>query len=110
MTNKSFDHENHILPRKQVIETHPLMVKMQNRSATLNASMKQYEITREQAVLLKSGSGDEEKQHRENGYLILKKFVHPHCALLQQQFVFYIGQLSASRACGLLESGLQRWN
>lgn len=95
MTNKSFDslhlpewlrfaHANYILPRRKMIETHPFMVKMQNGSA--------------------------EKQHGENGYLLLKEFVSLHDTLLQQQCVFYIDQLSASMAYGLLESGLRRWN
>lgn len=74
------------------------------------ASVEQYQITREQAAWLESRSGDEEKQHGENGYLLLKEFVSPHDTLLQQQCVFYIDQLSASMAYGLLESGLRRWN
>ena len=74
------------------------------------ACVDQYQVTREQAAWLESRSGEEEKQHGENGYLLLKEFVSPQDTLIQQQCVFYIDQLSSSMAYGLLESGLRGWN
>ena len=54
---------------------------------------------------LESRSGEEERQHGENGYALLAEFVPHGDRTLQSQCLFYIDQLSASMAYGLLESG-----
>ena len=69
------------------------------------ASVDRYGVTRSNAEWLESRSGEAERQHGENGYLILRKFVAPDDRLLQSQCRFFIDRLSESMAYGLLESG-----
>lgn len=69
------------------------------------ASVRNYGVSSADARWLESRSGEEEKQHGENGYAVLAEFVPLQDRLLQSQCIFYIDQLSASMAYGLLESG-----
>lgn len=70
------------------------------------ASVKHYGVTTQQARWLESRSGDEEKQHGENGFLILDQFVDQHDLELQQKCRFWIEALSDSMAYRLLKTGL----
>lgn len=70
------------------------------------ASVKNYGVSTSNAKWLESRSGEEEKQHGENGYLVLSEFVSREDKALQKQCSFYIEALSYSMAFGLLESGL----
>ncbi|MBC7692153.1 MAG: hypothetical protein H7222_10315 [Methylotenera sp.] len=71
------------------------------------ASVEKYGISSSQAQWLESRAGDEEKQHGENGYILLKHFVGKDDLLLQQQCIFYMEALSHSMAYGLLQSGMR---
>ncbi len=69
------------------------------------ACVKNYGLSSFNAKWLESRSGEEEKQHGENGYLILAEFVNSEDRLLVSQCEYYIDLLSGSMAYGLLESG-----
>lgn len=69
------------------------------------ACIKNYEVSSHQAQWLESRSGEEEKQHGENGYWVLAKFVDPKDEKLIQKCRFYIDALSYSMAYRLLETG-----
>lgn len=69
------------------------------------ASVRNYGVSTADARWLESRSVEEEKQHGENGYAVLTEFVPPQDRLLQSQCLYFIDQLSASMAYGLLESG-----
>ncbi len=71
------------------------------------ASVKNYGVTTEQAAWLESRSGEEERQHGENGFLLLERFVDPNDETLQRQCEFFIDALSHSMAYGLLNSGMR---
>ena len=70
------------------------------------ASVKRYGVTSHDAKWLESRSGEEEKQHGENGYILLKHYVDENDLKLQEQCVFFIEALSRSMAYGLLSSGM----
>jgi pyrroloquinoline quinone (PQQ) biosynthesis protein C len=70
------------------------------------AALKNYHVSSHEAAWLESRSGEKEKQHGENGYLVLSRFVAPDDLELQAQCAFQIRALSHSMAYGLLESGL----
>lgn len=69
--------------------------------------VKNYGVTTEQARWLESRSGEEEKQHGENGYLILNKFVDREDLEMQERCALYIQALSQSMSQGLFASGLR---
>jgi hypothetical protein len=71
------------------------------------AATQQYHLSSDQAAWLESRSGEEEKQHGENGWLILSKFVPTEDLALQKLCRFHIDALSNSMAYGLLNSGLR---
>jgi thiaminase len=79
----------------------PTMIEPLFRAATRN-----YRLTSSQAEWLESRSGEAEKQHGENGYIILEKYVDPEDHELQDQCRYQIDALSYSMAYRLLESGL----
>ena len=70
------------------------------------ACVQNYGVSTTQAAWLESRSGEAERQHGENGYLILAHYVDPDDTALQEQCRFTIDALSHSMAYGLLESGL----
>ena len=70
------------------------------------ASVENYGITSHDAKWLESRSGEEEKQHGENGYWVLTEFVKQNDRELQSKCLFFINLLSESMAYGLLDSGL----
>ncbi len=70
------------------------------------ACIAKYGVTSDAAQWLESRSGEAEKQHGENGFLILNHFVSVHDEKLQRQCRFFIESLSDSMAYGLLSSGL----
>lgn len=70
------------------------------------ASVQQYGVSQSQAAWLESRSGEMERQHGENGYILLTHCVDPEDLPLQEQCRFFIEALSHSMAYGLLESGL----
>jgi hypothetical protein len=72
------------------------------------ASVRNYRVDSKQAAWLESRAGEEEKQHGDNGYLLLSRFVPAKDTKLQEQCAFYIDALSASMAYGLLSSGLRQ--
>lgn len=72
------------------------------------ASVQNYGITRNQAAWLESRSGEEEKQHGENAYLILAEFVDPKDKELISKCRYYVDALSYSMAYNLLSSGLKK--
>jgi pyrroloquinoline quinone (PQQ) biosynthesis protein C len=72
------------------------------------ASVTQYGVSSDQARWLESRSGEEERQHGENGYWVLSKFVDPKDRVLVEQCRFYIDALSRSMSHNLLQSGLER--
>lgn len=74
------------------------------------ASVENYGITTDQAQWLQSRSGEEEKQHGENGFLLLKEFVSEDDELLIKKCTFFIDALSYSMAYRLLETGLPKHN
>ncbi len=67
-----------------------------------------YGVSRQQAQWLESRSGPEERQHGENGWILLAHGVPKSDKLLQQKCRFYVDALSHSMAYRLLESGLRR--
>lgn len=69
------------------------------------ASVRHYGVSTDQAKWLESRSGEEERQHGENGYLILNEFVRSDDVALQEICAFYVDALSSSMAYGLLRSG-----
>jgi pyrroloquinoline quinone (PQQ) biosynthesis protein C len=71
------------------------------------ACIEKYGVTKRDAQWLESRSGEEERQHGENGYLVLDRFVDKNDTKLQDQCTFFIDALSGSMAYGLLESGLR---
>ena len=71
------------------------------------ACVRQYGVTPSQAQWLESRSGEEERQHGENGFLVLAEFVRTDDLVLQQKCRWFVDQLSRSMAYGLLESGLR---
>ncbi len=71
------------------------------------ACVKNYGVTSHDAKWLESRSGEEERQHGENGYAVLAEFVGSSDTLLQSKCLFFIDALSASMAYGLLESGMK---
>jgi hypothetical protein len=73
-----------------------------------HAATKNYGLSKNQSEWLESRSGEAEKQHGENGYLILAEFVPQNDVELQQKCRFMIDALSYSMAYRLLESGLPR--
>ncbi len=70
------------------------------------ACIAHYGVTPREAAWLESRSGEVERQHGENGFVLLSHFVSDEDAALQAQCLFYIDALSQSMACGLLDSGL----
>jgi hypothetical protein len=70
------------------------------------AATKNYHLSESQVEWLKSRSGDAEKQHGDNGYILLSKFVKDDDISLQEKCRFQIDALSYSMAYRLLESGL----
>jgi pyrroloquinoline quinone (PQQ) biosynthesis protein C len=70
------------------------------------ASIEKYGVTNHQAAWLESRAGEEEKQHGENGYLILSQMVPAEDKEMQEKCTFFIEALSHSMAYGLLSSGL----
>jgi hypothetical protein len=70
------------------------------------ATVQNYGVSSDEAKWLESRSGEEEKQHGENGFLILNEFVDTRDDLLQAQCRFFIQALSDSMAYGLLSTGL----
>lgn len=72
------------------------------------ASIENYGITTDQAQWLESRSGEEEKQHGENGFLLLQEFVNPEDQKLIKQCRFFINALSYSMAYRLLNTGLAK--
>ncbi len=70
------------------------------------ACIENYGVASHQAEWLESRSGDEEKQHGENGFLILERFVDLNDQPQIDQCLFFIKALSDSMAHRLLESGL----
>jgi hypothetical protein len=70
------------------------------------ASVKNYGVTKGEAQWLESRSGEEEKQHGENAYLILAEFVDPKDAELISKCRYYVDALSYSMAYNLLNSGM----
>ncbi|NCN40642.1 hypothetical protein GW916_05270 [bacterium] len=79
----------------------PLMIEPLYESA-----VKVYGVSSHQAEWLESRSGEIEKQHGENGYLILSEFADPNDEALTALARFYVDQLSYSMTYGLLESGM----
>ena len=73
-----------------------------------HAATKTYQLSSTQAEWLESRSGEAERQHGENGFILLSEFVHSEDRLLQQQCRFQIDALSYSMAYRLLESGMRR--
>lgn len=71
------------------------------------ASIRNYGVTSTQAQWLASRSGEAERQHGENGYLLLTRYVDSEDLVLQDQCRFFVEALSDSMAYGLLESGLK---
>ncbi len=71
-----------------------------------HAATKNYRLSENQAEWLQSRSGEAERQHGENGFILLSEFVSPHDHELQQKCRFYIDALSYSMAYRLLESGV----
>jgi pyrroloquinoline quinone (PQQ) biosynthesis protein C len=72
------------------------------------ASVEKYGVSTEEARWLESRSGEEERQHGENGYWVLARFVDPKNEKLIQMCNFYIDALSYSMAYRLLETGLAK--
>lgn len=70
------------------------------------ASVQKYGVSSTQAQWLESRSGEAERQHGENGYILLSRFVPEEDTRLQGLCAFYIDALSHSMAYGLLQSGL----
>ncbi|MEO5668333.1 MAG: hypothetical protein ABIR96_09760 [Bdellovibrionota bacterium] len=70
------------------------------------AAVKNYGVSDDEAAWLESRSGEKEKQHGENGFIILSHHVGPEDFELQDKCGFYVRALSRSMAYGLLESGL----
>lgn len=71
-----------------------------------HACVEKYGVKRSDVAWLESRSGEEEKQHGENGYLVLNHFVDPKDLKMISQCKFFIQALSDSMAHGLLQSGL----
>ena len=71
-----------------------------------HAATKNYRLSNSQTEWLESRSGEAERQHGENGFILLSHFVAPSDRELQQKCRFYIDALSYSMAYRLLESGL----
>jgi thiaminase len=71
-----------------------------------SASVQNYAVSSDEAKWLESRSGEEEKQHGENGFLILNEFVGHNDQRLQEQCRFFIQALSDSMAYRLLRTGL----
>jgi pyrroloquinoline quinone (PQQ) biosynthesis protein C len=74
------------------------------------AAIERYHVQRDQAAWLESRSGEEEKQHGENGFIILDKMVPIDDIKMIDQCRFFIEALSSSMAFGLLESGMRDSN
>jgi hypothetical protein len=72
------------------------------------AATKCYGLTSEDAAWLESRAGEEERQHGENGWILLNHFVRPDDSALQSLCRFQIDALSYSMAYRLLESGMNR--
>lgn len=72
------------------------------------ATTKRYGLTKEDAAWLDSRSGEAERQHGENGWILLNHFVKPDDFALQALCRFQIDALSYSMAYRLLESGINR--
>ena len=71
------------------------------------ASVRTYQVSSNEAKWLESRSGEEEKQHGENGFFILNRFVDEHDSALLAQCRFYIEALSHSMANRLLLTGMK---
>ena len=71
-----------------------------------HAAKKNYHLSDSQAEWLESRSGEAERQHGENGYILLAKFVGEDDRALQEKCRFQIDALSYSMAYRLLESGI----
>jgi len=71
-----------------------------------HAATRNYNLSSTQAAWLESRSGEEERQHGENGFILLAQFVAPNDTALQEKCRFYIDALSYSMAYRLLESGV----
>ena len=78
----------------------PTMIEPLFKAATEN-----FRFSAEQAAWLASRSGEEEKHHGENGFLILAETVGATDRALQEKCRFAIDALSYSMAYRLLESG-----
>ncbi|MBX9769146.1 MAG: hypothetical protein K2X47_17860, partial [Bdellovibrionales bacterium] len=65
------------------------------------ASIQKYAVTSNEAAWLESRSGEAERQHGENGFLILSRFVPLSDTELQIRCRFWIDALSNSMAFGL---------
>jgi hypothetical protein len=78
----------------------PTMIEPLFQAATEN-----YGLSQKQAEWLESRSGEAERQHGENGFILLSAFVPLDDLELQQKCRFYIDALSYSMAYRLLESG-----
>jgi pyrroloquinoline quinone (PQQ) biosynthesis protein C len=70
------------------------------------ASVKNYSVTSTQAKWLESRAGEEERQHGENGFILLAEFVSEKDTKLIDQCRFFIRALSDSMAYRLLDTGL----
>jgi hypothetical protein len=70
-----------------------------------SACVQNYSVSSHEAKWLESRSGEAEKQHGENGFLILNEFVSLGDHQLQEQCSFYIRALSDSMAYRLLNTG-----
>jgi hypothetical protein len=70
-----------------------------------HAATHSYKLSHSQAEWLESRSGEAERQHGENGFILLAEYVGQNDKQLQQQCRFYIDALSYSMAYRLLESG-----
>ena len=81
----------------------PIMIEPLFRAASKN-----FGLTSSQTEWLESRSGEAEKQHGENGYLLLAKYVDHENRELQEKCAFQIDALSYSMAFRLLESGLTK--
>lgn len=71
------------------------------------AAVERYGVTANDAAWLASRSGEDERQHGENGFILLDQFVRADQTILIDQCRFFIDSLSRSMAYGLLQSGLE---
>lgn len=71
-----------------------------------HAATKNYGLSNSQAEWLESRSGEAERQHGENGFILLSAFVSAEDRELQEKCRYQIDALSYSMAYRLLESGM----